>query len=351
MIRGPRRARNTRAGAARGGADGGAAGTGGRRAGARRPSRELLPASTPPPSRAARRSPGCRSPARASCSSASRQARASATATRSAASRRSAGAALRPAAARAARVPVARPDLRTRRRAPPTTGAWRRALFAAGLRAGDLVHNSFSYHLTPAGSMMESGAHGARLHRVPRRRRQHRAAVAGDGASCGPTAYVGTPSFLRILLEKAAEAGDRLPRCARPWSAARPSRRACATWLRRAASRPTSATRTADLGLIAYETAAREGLVLDEGVIVEIVRPGHRRAGARRARSARSSSPRSTRTTRWCASAPATSRRCCPGPARPAARNTRIRGWLGPRRPDGQGARHVRAPGPGGRDR
>ena len=152
---------------------------------------------------------------------------------------------------------------------------WRlaRALFAAGFRAGDLVHNCFSYHLTPAGSMMESGAHAIGCTVFP----------GGVGntelqlqaiAELKPDGYIGTPSFLKILVEKAAETRRRIASMRRRWSAAKRFRRRCATGCASAASRATSATRTADLGLIAYETAAREGLVLDEGVIVEIVRPG-----------------------------------------------------------------------------
>ncbi|MDP1646844.1 MAG: AMP-binding protein [Rubrivivax sp.] len=152
---------------------------------------------------------------------------------------------------------------------------WRfgRALFAAGFRAGDLVHNSFSYHLTPAGSMMETGAHAIGCTVFP----------GGVGntelqlqamSELRPQAYAGTPSFLRIALEKADEAGIALP-----WlTKASVGGEAFPPALRDAlAARGVHAYQsygTADVGLIAYETAAREGLVLDEGVIVEIVRPG-----------------------------------------------------------------------------
>jgi phenylacetate-CoA ligase len=152
---------------------------------------------------------------------------------------------------------------------------WRfgRALFAAGLRAGDLVHNSFSYHLTPAGRMMESGAHSIGCTVFP----------GGVGntelqlqamTELRPEAYAGTPSFLRIALEKADQAGIGLPSL----SKASVGGEAFPSALREAFSaRGIEAYQsygTADVGLIAYETAAREGLVLDEGVIVEIVRPG-----------------------------------------------------------------------------
>jgi phenylacetate-CoA ligase len=152
---------------------------------------------------------------------------------------------------------------------------WRmaRALFAAGFRAGDLVHNSFSYHLTPAGSMLETGAHALECAVFP----------GGVGntelqlqamAELGPQGYVGTPSFLKILLERAAEQALELPSLAK----ALVSGEACPPSLRAFfAGHGVQAYQcyaTADLGLIAYETAAREGLVVDEGVIVEIVQPG-----------------------------------------------------------------------------
>ena len=152
---------------------------------------------------------------------------------------------------------------------------WRfgRALFAAGFRAGDLVHNSFSYHLTPAGSMMETGAAAIGCTVFP----------GGVGntelqlqamAELRPQAYAGTPSFLRIVLEKADELGVGLPhlRKASVGGEAFPPALRDALLARGIAAFQSYGT--ADLGLVAYETAAREGLVLDEGVIVEIVRPG-----------------------------------------------------------------------------
>ena len=101
--------------------------------------------------------------------------------TRSAASRRSAGARRRPPAQRATRVFVSPGPIHEPESARPDYWRMGRALFAAGFRAGDLVHNSFSYHFTPAGAMMDSGAHGDRLHRVPGGHRPDRAAAAGDG--------------------------------------------------------------------------------------------------------------------------------------------------------------------------
>jgi phenylacetate-CoA ligase len=152
---------------------------------------------------------------------------------------------------------------------------WRmaRAIHAAGFRAGELIHNSFSYHLTPAGSMMETGAHALGCAVFP----------GGVGntelqlqavAELRPQGYIGTPSFLKILVEKAAETGaDRssITKALVSGEAFPPSLR---DWLAERGIAGYQCYATADLGLIAYETAARQGLVLDEGVIVEIVRPG-----------------------------------------------------------------------------
>jgi phenylacetate-CoA ligase len=151
---------------------------------------------------------------------------------------------------------------------------WRtaRAIYAAGFRAGDLVHNSFSYHLTPAGSIMEGGAQAVGCAVFP----------GGVGntelqlqaiAELRPHGYIGTPSFLKILVEKAeAQAmGLSLTKALLSGEAFPPSLR---DWMRERGIEGYQCYATADIGLIAYETEAREGLVLDEQVIVEIVRPG-----------------------------------------------------------------------------
>ena len=151
---------------------------------------------------------------------------------------------------------------------------WRaaRAMAAAGFEAGDLVHNCFSYHLTPGAWIMESGAHALGCAVIPGgvgNTEQQLAAVA----DLRPVAYSGTPSFLKILIEKAAEAGQKLS-----ISKALVSGEACPPslrdWFIQHGVAAYQCYATADVGLIAYETAAREGLVIDEGVIVEIVRPG-----------------------------------------------------------------------------
>jgi phenylacetate-CoA ligase len=152
---------------------------------------------------------------------------------------------------------------------------WRmaRALYAAGFRAGDLVHNSFGYHLTPAGSMMETAAHAIGCTVFP----------GGVGntelqlqalADLKATAYAGTPSFLRILFERADQLGLGLPALAK---ASLGGEALPAALREQFAARGVAAFQsygTADLGLVAYETEAREGLVIDEGVLLEIVRPG-----------------------------------------------------------------------------
>ena len=152
---------------------------------------------------------------------------------------------------------------------------WRmaRALFAAGLRAGDLAHNSFSYHFTPAGAMMESGAFALGCTVFPGGTGQTEQQVQAM-AALKPAAYIGTPSFLKIILEKADELGVALPslnKASVGGEAFPPSLR---DWLLARGITAYQSYGTADLGLVAYETAAREGLVIDEGVIVEIVRPG-----------------------------------------------------------------------------
>jgi phenylacetate-CoA ligase len=152
---------------------------------------------------------------------------------------------------------------------------WRmaRSLFAAGFRAGDLVHNAFSYHFTPAGSMMESGAHAIGCTVFPAGTGQTEQQVQAMTA-LAPTAYAGTPSFLRILLEKADEMGAALPSLVKAAVSGEAFPAALRDWLQARGIAAYQSYGTADLGLVAYETAAREGLVVDEGVVLEIVRPG-----------------------------------------------------------------------------
>ena len=157
----------------------------------------------------------------------------------------------------------------------PEPDAWRlaRALFAAGFRRGDLVHNAFSYHFTPAGAMLESGAHALGCTVFPAGTGQTEQQVQAM-ADLAPAGYVGTPSFLRIILEKADELGVKLAQLKR----ALVSGEAFPAPLREALSARDIAAyqayASADLGSIAYESEAREGLIVDEGVLLEIVRPG-----------------------------------------------------------------------------
>lgn len=152
---------------------------------------------------------------------------------------------------------------------------WRvgRALFAAGFRSGELVHNSFSYHMTPAGAMMESGAQALGCSVFPGGTGQTEQQLEAM-ADLRPDGYAGTPSFLKILLEKAAEKGLRLPSLTKALVSGEAFPPSLRTHLAGLGVQGLQCYATADLGLIAYETQAREGLVVDEGVLVEIVRPG-----------------------------------------------------------------------------
>jgi len=148
-----------------------------------------------------------------------------------------------------------------------------RALFAAGFRTGDIVHNSFSYHLTPGGFIMESGAHALHCAVIP----------AGTGnseqqvealAHFRPSGYLGTPDFLKVLLDGAAKSGKDascLKRALVSGAALPPSLRG------EFAARGVDVLQcyaTADLGVVAYESAGGEGMIVNETVLVEIVRPG-----------------------------------------------------------------------------
>ncbi len=152
---------------------------------------------------------------------------------------------------------------------------WRyaRALHATGLRAGELLHNCFAYHFTPAGSMLEGGARALGCPVFP----------AGTGntelqaqaaAQLRPRCYSGTPDFLKAILERGDALGLDLSSLKLghvTGGAYLPSLRA---WYAERGLTVLQSYGTADLGLIAYESPAREGLILDEGVILEIVRPG-----------------------------------------------------------------------------
>jgi phenylacetate-CoA ligase len=152
---------------------------------------------------------------------------------------------------------------------------WRfaRTLFAAGFRPGDLVHNCFSYHCTPAGSMLETGAHALGCTVFPGGTGQTEQQVAAM-ADLRPAGYVGTPSFLRIILDRADELGIKLPSLTKALVSAEPFPPSLRDALIARGVQGFQVYATADVGAIAYETSAREGLIVDEGVLVEIVRPG-----------------------------------------------------------------------------
>ena len=152
---------------------------------------------------------------------------------------------------------------------------WRsaRAFYAAGFRAGDVVHNTFAYHLTPGAWLVDAGARALGCTVIP----------AGPGnteqqleaiSHLRPTAYVGVPDYLKILLDKAAEAGkdaSSFTRALVSGGALFPSLRQ--EYLDRGI-KVFQVYGTADAGNIAYESQALEGMIVDEGVILEIVRPG-----------------------------------------------------------------------------
>ena len=152
---------------------------------------------------------------------------------------------------------------------------WRfaRALFAAGFRRGDVAHNAFSYHLTPAGAMGDSGCHALGCAVIPAGVGQTEQQVA-TLQHLKPNAYIGTPSFLKILLDKAREldadvsglrkavvSGEALPPVTR-------------RYFNEHGIAALQAYATADLGLLAYESIADDGLIIDEHIYLEIVRPG-----------------------------------------------------------------------------
>ena len=148
-----------------------------------------------------------------------------------------------------------------------------RAMFAAGFRAGDVVLNTFSYHLTPGGFIMDSGIRALGGVAIP----------AGPGQTeqqldviehLRPVAYTGTPDFLKIILDKADELGrdvSSIQKALVSGAAFPPSLRD--ELLRRGVA-AYQAFAVADFGVIAYETAARDGLVVSEDVILEVVRVG-----------------------------------------------------------------------------
>jgi len=152
---------------------------------------------------------------------------------------------------------------------------WRaaRALHAAGLRKGDIVLNTFSYHLTPGGFILDSGARALGCAVIPAGPGNVQAQLELIGAY-RPGAYTGTPDFLKIILDAAESAAidaSSLRKALVSGAAFPPSLQ---SEIKARGVDAYQAYATADLGAIAYETPARDGMVVNEGVILEVVRPG-----------------------------------------------------------------------------
>jgi phenylacetate-CoA ligase len=152
---------------------------------------------------------------------------------------------------------------------------WRmaRALHAAGFRQGDIVHNCFSYHLTPAGAMLESGALALGCVVFPGGVGNTEAQVEAM-AHFRADAYVGTPDFLKVILGKAAEIGADVSSLRKGCVSGAAYPAALRQEFKDRGLTVLQCYASADLGLIAYESSAESGLIVDENVIVEIVRPG-----------------------------------------------------------------------------
>ncbi len=148
-----------------------------------------------------------------------------------------------------------------------------RALFAAGFRSGDLAVNTFAYHFTPAGSMLESGALALGCAVVPSGTGQTEMQVATI-ADLSVNAYMGTPSFLKLIVEKAGELKADIGSLKKAAVSAEYLPPALRAAMGERGIRVLQSYASADLGLIAYESEALEGMILDEGLILEIVRPG-----------------------------------------------------------------------------
>ena len=152
---------------------------------------------------------------------------------------------------------------------------WRmaRVLYAAGFRHGDLVHNCFSYHFTPGAFLMEGGARKLGCAVFPGGVGQTEQQVQAM-VDLRPECYVGTPSFLRIIVEKAEEMGADISSLKKALVSGEALPGVTRSWLNERGITVRQCYATADIGAIAYETDADEGMVVEEGLLVEIVRPG-----------------------------------------------------------------------------
>jgi phenylacetate-CoA ligase len=148
-----------------------------------------------------------------------------------------------------------------------------RALYAAGFRAGDVVHNSFAYHLTPGGFILEGGLHALGCPVIPGgvgNTEQQLEAIA----HYRPSGYVGTPDFLKILLDTAGKTGKDASSIKRALVSGAALPASLREELKQRGVAVLQCYATAELGVIAYESEAREGMIVNETVIVEVVRPG-----------------------------------------------------------------------------
>jgi phenylacetate-CoA ligase len=206
---------------------------------------------------------------------------------------------------------------------------WRgaRALFAAGFRPGDVVLNTFSYHLTPGGFIFDSSARALGCAVIP----------AGPGntetqfeliEAYRPAGYSGTPDFLKILLDAAASAGRDVSSIKRALVSGAAFPKSLQDEIRSRGVDACQAFGTADLGLIAFETSARDGMVVNEDLIFEIVRPGtgdpvaEGDVGEIVATSLDPHHP-------WIRLALGDLTAALPGPSPCGRTNTRIKGWMG----------------------
>ena len=155
------------------------------------------------------------------------------------------------------------------------TDYWRfaRFLYASGVRKGDLVVNTFSYHMTPAGAMFDSACHALGASVFPGGVGQTEQQIDAITA-LKPSGYSGTPSFLKILLDKAEELGTDISSIDKALVSGEAFPQAIRDQFADSGIQALQCYGTADLGLIAYESQADSGLIIDEDVFIEIVRPG-----------------------------------------------------------------------------
>lgn len=211
------------------------------------------------------------------------------------------------------------------RQPDPWRGA--RALFAAGFRPDDIVLNTFSYHLTPGGFIFDASARALGCAVIP----------AGPGnteqqfeliEAYRPVGYSGTPDFLKILLDAAASSGRDVSSIKRALVSGAAFPASLQAEIKARGIDAYQAFGTADLGLVAFETEAREGMVVNEDLILEIVKPGTGEpvmpgdVGEIVVTSLDPHHP-------WIRLALGDLTAALPGPSRCGRTNMRIKGWMG----------------------